>query len=64
MKNKIDITTTVTLDEITEQLLNNLDKHELVKFVLQLGDNMYDAPYYYQLLHRNTSEIVKKLDDK
>jgi RNA binding exosome subunit len=59
MKNNIDITSSVSLDEISEQLVNNLSTKELVNFVLQIGDRMSDSDEYYFHLEKLTRKINK-----
>lgn len=52
MKSKIDINSTVTLDEIKYSLQNNLSIKELVTFVLELGDKLSRESEYYEELSR------------
>lgn len=60
MKTKIDLTSTVALDEISEQLIENLSVPELVKFVLSLGDDLDESEQYYHLLHTKTSDFESR----
>jgi hypothetical protein len=42
-KNTIEIASTVDLDEISTQLIKNLTTKELVRFVLNVGDNVNNS---------------------
>ena len=57
MKTKIDITTAVTLDEITYQLQSNLSTKELIEFVMQIGDKLTESEEYYTGLKKKLSKM-------
>lgn len=57
MKTKIDITTTVSLDEITRQLQENLSTNELTKFVINLVDNLTEGREFLLNLRNKLNKI-------
>lgn len=57
MKTKIDITTTVSLDEITRQLQENLSTNELTKFVINLADNLTEGREFLLNLRNKLNKI-------
>ena len=59
---KIDITSSVTLDEIKEQLIENLSPKQLADFVLSFGDDMTDGTEYWVQLHKGVKEIFAELE--
>lgn len=59
MKNKIDITSSISLDEIKYELQTNLDVEDLVKFALELADKLSDEEDFYKLLHKKLTKILK-----
>ena len=61
MKNKLELTASITLDEIQYQLVENLSMKELIGFVVGLGNNMSESETYWIELHKKTETIVKQL---
>ena len=63
MKNKIDITSSISLDEIKYELQTNLDLEDLVKFALELADKLSDEEDFYKLLHKKLIKIIKYYEE-
>lgn len=59
MKSKIEITTNITLDEITYRLQRNLSTNELVNFVIQIGDKLTESEEYYNRLKAKLDKMRK-----
>jgi len=59
---KIDLTSSVTLDEIKRQLIINLSPKQLAEFVLEFGDDMTDGLEYWIQLHKKLKKIFAELD--
>ena len=58
---KIEVTTEIDLDEVSEALMSNLTTNQLVNFVLNFGTDISDPEEFYLLLNKKLDKIVKTL---
>lgn len=59
---QIDVTSSITLDEIKYQLIQNLSSEQLAKFVLGFGDDMTDGLDYWVELHKELKKTFAELE--
>jgi hypothetical protein len=62
MKQKVTVTSSITLDEIADQLRNNLTVKQLADFVVSIGDKHSDCLGYWARLHKRTKRILDGIE--
>lgn len=57
MKTKIDVTSSITLDEIKYQLVENLSTNDLINFAIELGGDYTESEEYYDGLKKKLDKL-------
>ena len=57
MKNKIEFTSEVLIDELSRQLKENLSTKELVEFAIGLSNNLTEEIEYLKLLRDKLNKL-------
>lgn len=61
MKNKIEITATVSLDDVADVLRDRLSPEELAKWVVALGDDHSDCLDYWTSLYKESKKTYDEI---